>query len=421
MTMTTAKPQLYSILLLLLVLVSGAAAQQGMSNARSVAMGSAYTAIARGIESPSWNPANLGLTARRAYRFNLVSVGFGINNNSFSKEQYDLYNGRHLSDEDKQDILGRIPGDGLAFDFDTEVQALGFSFGTFAFTASALGASSFSVSKDVAELVLNGNEFGRMYEIGDTDGEGFGVSSFAVSTAFRLDIPGVREFAIGVSAKYLRGLAYAKVVEATSSITTDIDGLHSNGRVAIDRSYGGSGYAFDLGAAAKLSRRWTMSLGLTNLASKINWTQDTKRFTYTFRADSLSAERIQSSDIDSVFIDSDETVDIDPFTTQIGPELHFGLARSAKRFTIGFDVRQGVTEKVGVPTKPRIAVGTELRLIPFLPMRAGTYTGGRDGLSTSAGFGLDFAIFSWDFAVLSRNGAFNGKGLGVAFDWMFRF
>lgn len=420
MTTTTRKTQLYTILILF-VLVSVAAAQQGMSNARSVAMGSAYTAIARGIESPSWNPANLGLTARRAYRFNLISVGFGISNNSFSKEQYDLYNGRHLSEQDKQDILGRIPSEGLAFDLDTEVQALGFSFGTFAFTASALGASNFSVSKDIAELVLNGNEFGRMYEIGDTEGEGFGVSSFGVSTAFRLDIPGVREFAIGVSAKYLRGLAYAKVVEATSSITTDIDGLHSNGRVAIDRSYGGNGYAFDLGAAAKLSRRWSMSLGVSNVVSEINWTRETKRFTYTFRADSLSAERIQSSDIDSVFIDSDKTVDIDPFTTKIGPELHFGIARSTKRFTLGFDLSRGLVEKVGVSTKPRIAVGTELRLIPFLPMRAGTYTGGRDGFSTSAGFGLDFAIFSWDFAILSRNGAFNGKGLGVAFDWMFRF
>ena len=49
--------------------------QSGISNARSVAMGGAYTAIARGIESPSWNPANLALSGKNKYHFNLVSLG----------------------------------------------------------------------------------------------------------------------------------------------------------------------------------------------------------------------------------------------------------------------------------------------------------------------------------------------------------
>ncbi len=415
------KSRISLIFFILLAFAGAASAQQGMSNARSVAMGGAYTALARGVESPSWNPANLGLTTRKTYRINLVSFGFGLSNNSFGKEHYDLYNGAHLSEQDKQDILAAIPNDGLLFNLDTEVQALGFSFGSFAFTASGLAASDFSVSKDVADLILNGNEFERMYEIGDTEGEGYGISSFAVSTAFRLDVPAIREFAIGISAKYLYGLAYAKVVEAASEITTDIDGVHTNGRVVIDRSFGGNGYAFDVGAAAKLSRRWSVSLGVNNVINELNWSQDTKRFTYSFRADSLNVERVGQSDIDSLFVDSDETIDIDPFKTKLAPELRFGLARASKHFTFGFDFTQGLTQRVGVSTKPRMAMGAELRLLPFLPMRAGTSTGGKNGFSTSAGFGLDFSVFTWDFALLSRNGAFNGKGLGVAFGWMFRF
>ncbi len=410
--------------LVLCLLVCGSdtvLAQAGSSNARSVGMAGAYTALARGVESPSWNPANLGLSGKRKYHFNLISFGVGLNNNSFTMNDYDRYNGEYLTDTDKEDILSSIPAEGLFLDAGSEVQALGFSFGTFAFTATGLGASDISVSKDVAELVLNGNEFGRAYDIRDSDGEAWGVSSFAFSSAFRLDVAGTEQFAVGLSVKYLRGFAYAKVIEARTSINTDIDGLNTNGRLVVDQALGGSGYSFDLGAAAQLQKGWSWSLGVSNLFNEINWSTDTERFTYEFSADSASVELIDDTDIDSVFIDSDETVDIDPFKSRLPSELRFGLGHTSDKLTVGLDMQQGMERGAGVSTSPRFALGTEFRLIGFFPMRLGAALGGGDGFSGSAGFGLDFSVFSWDFAVLSRSGAFGGKGLGMAFDWMFRF
>jgi hypothetical protein len=395
-------------------------AQTGVSNARSVAMGGAYTALARGIEAPSWNPANLGLSGDKKYRFNLISVGLGLHNNSFSKKQYDLYNGKYLTSEDKQEILASIPSQGLRADFDTEVQAVGISFGAFAFTATGLAASDFTLSKDIADLILNGNELDRVYNVGATNGEGWGIASFGISTAFPISMAIFPEFAVGVSIKYLRGFGYGKVKEAASTFFTDIEGIHGTGRVVLDRARGGSGLAADIGAAARLNQNWTISAGVSNLYNFINWNKETKRFTYVFTADSLTLQQIEETDIDSVFIDSEETTDIEPFSSRLPAELRLGIARTTKRFTLAVDFIQGLRKAPGVSTDPKIAVGTELRLIHFLPLRGGVSIGGKRGFTSSAGFAFDFSIFSWDFAISNSGGMFSGKGLGVAFAWMFR-
>ncbi len=393
--------------------------QSGISNARSVAMGGAYTALARGVESPSWNPANLALSGENKYHFNLVSLGFDLSNNSFNKSQYDLYNGKYLTSEDKRSILANMPAEGLRFDLATEVQALGLAFGPLALNASGFAVSDLTLSKEIVDLVLNGNEFNRVYNIGDTGGEGWAASSFGVSLGLAIIKNADFEFAVGGSVKYLRGFAYAKVKEATTTMSSNFDGIQTQGRVVIDRAFGGSGFAIDAGVAARKGN-WSLSLGLSNFSNYITWNQETKSFIYEFSADSVSVERIADSDIDSIFIDSAETVAIEPFTTKLPAELRFGFARATKRFTFGVDFRKAFKQAPGVSTKPRFALGTEFRLIHFLPLRSGVSFGGKQGFTPSAGFAFDFSLFSWDFAVASPGG-FSGKGLAFAYNWMFRF
>jgi len=413
---------LSTLLILMVILISPALkAQSGISNPRSVAMGGAYTAVARGVEAPGWNPANLGLSGKDVYRLNLISIGLGIHNNSFSKHQYDLYNGSYLTPNDKQDILASIPTQGLRADFDTEVQALGLSFGSFAFTAAGLGASDFTLSKDIVDLLLNGNELNRVYNVEATEGEGWGMSSFGISAGFPITIPAFKEFSVGASIRYLVGFGYGKVMEANSNLTTDIDGIHGSGRVVIDYARGGNGIGIDIGAAAiLLNQQWSVSFGIRNILNYINWNSETKRFIYTFTADSLTAENIAESDIDSLFIDSDETINTNPFSKSLPPELRIGIARSTNRVTLAVDFVQGLRRAAGASTTPEIAFGTELRLVHFFPLRTGFSLGGKRGFSSSVGFALDFSIFSLDFAISSKGGLFSGRGLGVAFGWMFR-
>ena len=53
----------------------------GQMHARSLGMANAYTALARGVHAPLWNPANLGLPDNPGFSMNLFSVAAGVDNN----------------------------------------------------------------------------------------------------------------------------------------------------------------------------------------------------------------------------------------------------------------------------------------------------------------------------------------------------
>lgn len=394
--------------------------QSGLSNARSAAMAGAYSALARGVQAPAWNPANLGLSSERPFTINLVSFGLGLYNNAFSKKHYDLYNGKYLTAEDKANILALIPADGLRADFDTEAQILGLSFGRYAFTVSGVASSDLTFSRDLADLLLNGNELDRVYEIGNSDGDGWAVTSFAVSVGFPLTVPIFQEFAVGASLKYLRGLGYGEVQEAYTNVRTTIEGLEGDGRFVVDFAEGGSGLAIDLGAAARLNDTWSLSFSLKDVVNYVNWSTDPQRFVYAFVLDSLTAERAESSDLDSLFRDTDETVDIDPFSSALPRKMRIGVARTTGMITLAVDYVQGFRTAAGTSATPLLAAGGELRALPWLPLRGGLALGGKEGFSTALGFGVDVGLMAWNFGATAKGGVFSGRGLGLAFDWLLR-
>lgn len=395
-------------------------AQSGLSNARSMSMAGAYTALAAGVESPVWNPANLGLRNKHAYTVNLVSVGLSLNNNGFTYDQYLKYNGSYLTEQDKRDILDSIPETGLSGEVDAEVQALGISFGSFAIMFSGFEFSDLNVSKDAAELLLYGNQFGRNYDFQDSRADGSGLAGVALSKAFRLKMAGMQEFAIGVTGKYVHGVATAQLREASGSVTTDIDGLHGSGRLVFDRSLGGDGLGLDLGLAARPTTSLTLSMSVSNVYSNINWNTDTKRHVYEFTADSVTVQSIGDVGLDSVIVDTDSTYRLEGFSSHMPRQLRLGIARTGRHFTLAVNLVQGFEESVSSTTKPRFSVGSELRLIPLLPLRTGVAFGGKRGLTTSAGFGLDFGLLAWDFGLAVQDASFSGKEVSLAFSWMLR-
>ena len=65
---------------------------------------------------------------------------------------------------------------------------------------------------------------------------------------------------------------------------------------------------------------------------------------------------------------------------------------------LAFEYAQGLNESLGNTTKPRLSIGSEYRIIPFLPLRTGFLIGGDDHLRWSFGFGLGSRNVSLDFA-----------------------
>ena len=103
--------------------LAGAAHALSDTEPRALALGQAYTALARGPEAVFWNPANLALGGEPKLKWEMLGAGLTLitENNSFSVRTYN----EHFTDDthrigtaEKEKLLGDIPKDGLRFNSD---------------------------------------------------------------------------------------------------------------------------------------------------------------------------------------------------------------------------------------------------------------------------------------------------------------
>jgi hypothetical protein len=411
------KKTIIGLMTVLLCTVQTATAQMGMSNARSLGMGGAYLAVANGVEAARWNPANLGLHQRPTFSMNLISGGVAFANNSFSKKDYELYNGAFLTPQMKSDILNKIPDEGLRLDVDTEIDALAFSWKNFALAISAESAAGMHLSRTFVDIALNGNELDKEYDFSDSGGEAFAVSTVGLSYGRALYVPFFRDFAVGATMKYVIGVAHAEVLETYGVMGTTFDGAYGDARAKVREARGGSGFASDLGVAAMLNDKITVGLTLRNWLSSVKWKKDVKIREYGVTADSLTVEAIDESSADSLVDDYDRETDGGSFSKSLPAELRLGGAYRSGKLLLTGDYVQGFKNRPGVSTTPQFAFGAEYRLIGFLPLRAGFALGGRGGVSSGAGFGLRIGTFEMNFAAGSWGALLprSAGGVGVAF------
>ena len=143
-------------LILALIISPEPALAQGM--VRAWGMGGANTAISRGLEAVSYNPANLAFS--RGTNIGLAAVALDAHNNSLSLDRYNEITGTHLDEAGKTALMADIPEDGFRLDADARASALGVQSGNYAFSFSAFGAGQGNLDKDYFDLVLFGNELG---------------------------------------------------------------------------------------------------------------------------------------------------------------------------------------------------------------------------------------------------------------------
>ena len=214
------------------LLIGGSSGQAlavpGDTSPRSMGLGQAYTALARGPEATFWNPANLALSGDSKFHWDLVGVGFSLfaENNSFSVTTYNdnftdsnsnvSPNGSkyYISPADKGDILSDIPGEGLKMNVDIDpLLAAGipinggvaFSVGDYRSAISIGLTTGFEgeIPKDMFELFLFGNEFEESrlaagkdggYDLSDWDGSGWAVGTFNWSVAKAFMPSGLKDY-----------------------------------------------------------------------------------------------------------------------------------------------------------------------------------------------------------------------------------
>ncbi len=414
------KQQLLGIIglcVLILLLSIGLAWGRGNSNARALGMGGSYTAVARGLDAPNWNPANLGLSDNNKYSVGIFSVGAGVKNNSFSLAAYNKYNGQFLTDGDKENILNSIPADGLRLDLIAEATALNFSVGNFALVSKGYAVSSLNIDRDPLELLFYGNTVVDEISLSDNYGEGYGIADISASYGHPVKRWEDGEMAVGGSFHYLRGIAYQKVVESEGMIATTDTGFVGDAHMAILSSLGGSGYALDLGLAVKFDHSWYFSAAWQNVYSKLVWDNETEKMIYSFDMEPITASDFSDSTTsDSLITSSDTTIAAESFSSDLPSTMKLGLSREFPKLILSLDWEQALKTRPGTGINPKIAAGLEYKPLKYLPLRTGISVGGRQGSLYSFGLGFHFGPYHFDLAIANSGSPFpsNTKGARLA-------
>lgn len=396
---------------LLVVFVPSETEACASNSGRSVGMAGAYTLAARGVEATLWNPANLGFSEGRGLSVTILSVGISLYNNSLTLDQYNQYNGKSLTAEDKKTILNSVPSEGLNAAMEADLLGLGVSYETFAFTVSGRGTSDLMLPKDPIETLFFGNEINDTVLLSDSEGEAFASVDLGLSYGGLIWMKGEKEILWGISGRYIRGLIYQEVTESRGEIFTLETGINGSGHFAVRSAHGGKGYGLDLGLNFKRSQRWSFGLCFANVINRIRWDRDTEERGYTVVIDSLLAEDF---DTDSLVIDESYTKPISPFSTRIPTVMRAGVAYQGKRTLLTFDLETGFGEGMGVSKKLRVSGGAEYTLSRLLDVRGGVSIGGNQGITVASGVGFKLGRYSLDAGIALKKGLWPTKSKGIS-------
>ena len=289
---------------------------------------------------------------------------------------------------------------------------MSFSSGQFAFAITGVGAADVNLSKDIFELALNGNTFADTIDVTGSYSDGISFVTAGLSYGHPIYHLGTRQLAVGITAKYIKGLFTEEIVELEGLAATLITGLEGEGRMIARSAEGGSGFAVDLGASLRLNDTYTVGASLMNALGSISWNDNPKEYGYLFSFDTMT---IDNSGDDYVVSDDYEK-NIESFSTRLPRVLTVGLAKRQGKVIWAIDWRQGLERKPGASTKPRIMAGLEWSPIGVLPLRLGYGMGGNENTAFSFGTGVHFAMAELDLAIVTGSSfsGYSSKGANLA-------
>jgi hypothetical protein len=401
---------------------------------RALGMGGAYVAVARGQESLFQNPANLALRGNphASAAAPQVTLGATINGLTFG-DVNDLRSFDELDDDQRADILGRIPDEGTTAEVDIRVPVFSMSFRRALLGVSYNLTGRHGVSRDVVDLVLNGVQQSRLLGANAYDddailsqSQGFRASylDFAAGYAHR-----VGPVSVGVTGHYLRGSRMVRSgavgIDTVLSVTApDIRVTYAG----VGRD-GANGFGLDLGAAIQPNPSLTLSAAVANVVNTLEWKGDPE-----IRSIVLSRENYRTGDPDQLRNDYARSArplsaadpvlaarargladDLDVGAT-LAPILRLGAAwepRAGTTFAAGYQGELSES-RLGGPWDRSLGIGVQHK-IPVVTVRAGLSTDLDSG--TMLGGGLSLGPLHLGAARLTGSSDGNSAQSG----WLFTF
>ncbi|OVE79351.1 hypothetical protein BVY01_02780, partial [bacterium I07] len=371
--------------------------------ARGLGMAGAYTAIARGIHAPVYNPANLGLPDNSKFSFTFVSATAGGWNNSFNNNHFNQYNGQHLTSGDIEDILSNIPESGFGLGIDTYVQALSFSVGRFALTLAGIAVSRITLDKALFDIAFNGIYTDESYNLDENEAEAVGYGAIQVSYAHPFKISGNNTLSVGANLSYYYAGGYARADQASFLLDMrkydfDLDGRYEASYAYPDSGAGGTGVGLDLGVASTFGDRATLSFSLMNVLGSLPWSDEMKREIGYVRGEGLTVLGIEDAVTDSSW----SVTGGESMSSRLPLIIRLGGSYDVAGFLLAADYVQSFSDSPWSSTKPQLSLGAEFMSIPVLGLRAGFMVGGRMGFASSFGISLRPGWFVLDIGVMNR-------------------
>jgi hypothetical protein len=396
-TMTTIKiHRILPLALAALAAHAGALGAQTAITPRTLGMGGANVAAARGYEALFLNPAGLGLeTSRWSVTVMQLTAGAELRGGAFG-DLPDLADADALSQARRDELLSGIPGAGMDAEVDVRVPLAAVQVRNVALGVAWAGSYRQNLGRDLVDLVLNGYETGRTdYSVGGTGGTR--VSFLDVSAAYGRRVGPV---SVGATAHYLAGGSITRSRLFEPEFDLEAEDLAAEYREVY--AEGGSGWALDVGVAARPFRGVTVSAAVSNVAAGMSWSEELRtRHVVLGRAD-FEGEGLE----DALSALDESAAAVDPgavpatvYETARGlydeaylpATLQAGAAWTSRggRTVVAASYRDVLTSgRMAAGWERAAAFGVEQR-IPLVTLRAGAATDldGRSMLSGGLGLG----------------------------------
>jgi len=455
-------------LISLSVSLSALAVASDRISLRAVGMGRSAVALTRGTDAIGINPANIAIPDVGHFNLALAQSSFRVSTELFTYDIYQKYftgkdsvgtDGKTtrvpypLTAADKEDIKSQLTENPLT-SFNFESMIVGASFqspivGGIGFALIAHSGVNLGFSRDYFDLLyLQGLPSDAKYSFDGTSFESWLYLEYNLSYSRKLQvkIPYVRDLYVGGGIKFIRGYGIFQTTQNNSSIENNV-ALLDTGKNSIigninylarhagidafnnDNSNSspgglpdpvGRGTGFDIGISSEFTNGIRLGISVVDIGS-ITWDKNVLLSSgggiFTFSG--YNAE-IQDS-VKNVFKGKNSPGE--SFTTSLPTTLRIGGSVQVEKIPflkflpgqmlIAAEYAQGLNTSLGNTTKPRMSLGLEYRIIPFLPLRSGFLFGGGDKLRWAFGFGLDFRYVSLDFATDNFGMIFSPKNFQV--------
>ncbi|MEP6834966.1 MAG: hypothetical protein ABJB74_16385 [Gemmatimonas sp.] len=410
-----------SFVVIVAVTANTAHAQLPAASAAGFSLAGNYTAVARSYDAIAYNPANLALGTPKPFALSLLSASMNSGINPIRLSDIKTHENVLIPVATRESWLQQIGTGRETGGTSAGLSIAALSIKNFGAQFGIVGGGEVNLNQDAAEALLFGNA-GRTGSAKDfnfsgsnANGSLFGVGAMSYAIPLGANTPD-RQFALGVTAKYIRGLAAARAADHGSSTSADLINVEFPAIYTDSNHVGnaGSGFGVDVGMSVVRSGT-TYSVTARNVVNTFAW----NTAAFTSRRGGFTYDGVNNnSDFDAQPYSSAPSTMRSAFEAEkFKPEIAAGVARVLRpSLLVTADASQRFGDGINLTPKMKVGLGAEYTGLSVLALRGGA-AAITDGFQGAAGVGLRVAGFEMSVGGMMRS--INGSSeTGFVFNLM---